>query len=133
MKRLYKERFDKKFLGVCGGLAQYFRLDASLIRLLFVFLVIFTGGIALIAYFLMALVMPLGPKSYVMANYRKLYRAREDRKIAGVCGGFAKYLRIDSTVVRIVLVVLCLITGIAPLLIFYLLAIAIIPEEPTSY
>ncbi|HMD97236.1 MAG TPA: PspC domain-containing protein [Terriglobia bacterium] len=33
---------------------------------------------------------------------KKLHRSRRDRKIAGVCGGFAEYLEIDSTLVRVV-------------------------------
>lgn len=133
MRRLYKERHDKKFLGVCGGLAQYFKFDSSIIRLLFIIATIFTGGIVLIVYLVLGLVMPLGPKSYVVANYRKLYRSRNDRRIAGVCGGLGKYLRIDSNILRIVLIVLCLVTAVVPILVFYFLAIGIVPEEPTSY
>tara|TARA_Y100001970_G_C13853746_1_gene660643 strand:+ start:297 stop:695 length:399 start_codon:yes stop_codon:yes gene_type:complete len=132
MKRLYKERFDKKFLGVCGGLAQYFKFDASIIRLLFVLGTIFSGGIILIIYLVLGLVMPYGPKSYIVADYRKLYRSRSDRRVAGVCGGLGKYLRIDSNILRIVLIVICLVTAVVPIVLFYLLAIGIIPEEPTS-
>ena len=131
MKRVYKERFDKKFLGVCGGLAQYFQFDASIIRLLFVIATILTGGIVLLVYFFLAFVLPMGPKSYVLANYKKLYRSRKDRRIAGVCGGVGKYLRIDSNILRVILIVICLATAVFPVMIVYFLAIGIIPEEPT--
>ncbi len=130
MKRLYKERFDKKFLGVCGGLAQYFQFDASIIRLLFVLLTIFTGGIVFLVYLFLGLIIPLGPKSYVLANYRKLYRSRRDRRVSGVCGGFAKYLKINSNIIRIGVLVLCLITAVIPVLIFYFVATGVVPEEP---
>ena len=42
-------------------------------------------------------------------SYRRLTRSLTDRKIAGVCGGIAKYLNIDPTVVRIIflLALLC--------------------------
>ena len=40
-----------------------------------------------------------------MEDYKKLTRSRTDRKIAGVCGGLAKYLNIDSTVVRILFLI----------------------------
>ena len=45
-----------------------------------------------------------------MDNYRKLTRSTTDRRIAGVCGGLAKYLNVDPTVVRI-LFLLALICG----------------------
>ena len=38
-------------------------------------------------------------------SYRRLMRSVTDRKIAGVCGGLAKYLNVDPTVVRIVFLV----------------------------
>lgn len=37
-----------------------------------------------------------------MDNYKRLTRSTTDRRIAGVCGGVAKYLNVDPTVVRIV-------------------------------
>lgn len=38
-------------------------------------------------------------------THRKLYRSTSDKKIAGVCGGLANYLDVDSTVVRIVFLI----------------------------
>lgn len=40
-----------------------------------------------------------------MESYKKLTRSRTDRKIAGVCGGLARYLNIDPTVVRILFLI----------------------------
>ena len=56
-KRLYKSTTDKKLCGVCAGIAQYFNLDPTLIRLAWV---IFTllGGSGIIAYIIAAIVMP---------------------------------------------------------------------------
>ena len=56
-KRLYKSREDKKLCGVCGGIAEYFELDPSIIRLAWV---VFTllGGSGIIAYIIAAIVMP---------------------------------------------------------------------------
>ena len=56
-KRLYKSREDKKLCGVCGGIAEYFELDPTLIRLAWV---VFTllGGSGIIAYIIAAIVMP---------------------------------------------------------------------------
>ena len=56
-KRLYKSREDKKLCGVCGGIAEYFELDPTIIRLAWV---VFTllGGSGIIAYIIAAIVMP---------------------------------------------------------------------------
>ena len=56
-KRLYKSDFVKKLCGVCGGIAEYFGFDSTIVRL---GLVIFTllGGSGIIAYIVAALVMP---------------------------------------------------------------------------
>lgn len=58
-KRLYKSRKDKKMLGVLGGVSEYFGIDSSLLRIVFLVLLIFTGGIPLIIlYFLSDWVLP---------------------------------------------------------------------------
>ena len=56
-KRLYKSDKDKKVCGVCGGIANYFDVDPTAIRLAWV---IFTlaGGSGLIAYIIAAIIMP---------------------------------------------------------------------------
>ena len=41
-----------------------------------------------------------------MAQARKLYRSRTNRKLAGVCGGLAQYLSTDATLIRVLFVVL---------------------------
>ncbi len=56
--------------------------------------------------------------------------SREDKKIAGVCGGLGEYLKIDPTVVRLAFIFVGAITAFAPLLIAYLVAWAIVPTEP---
>ncbi|MGG4496992.1 PspC domain-containing protein [Brevibacillus reuszeri] len=61
---------------------------------------------------------------------RRLYRSRQDKKLFGVCGGIAHFLGIDSTLVRLGVVVLTVTTGI-PILIYILLAM-IMPKEPQS-
>jgi phage shock protein PspC (stress-responsive transcriptional regulator) len=60
---------------------------------------------------------------------KKLYRSKTDKKVAGVCGGLAKYLGIDITVVRLICLLACLFTGIG--LVAYIVAALVIPEEPT--
>ncbi|HLI30228.1 MAG TPA: PspC domain-containing protein [Terriglobia bacterium] len=65
------------------------------------------------------------PKSF--RSKRKLTLSREDKKIGGVCGGFAKYSGADATLIRLAWVMLALLGGWG--LIGYLIAWLIIPAE----
>ena len=58
-KRLMRSWQDRKLAGVCGGIAEYTNTDAVLIRVLLVALVIFSAGVALLAYFGAWIIMPL--------------------------------------------------------------------------
>lgn len=61
---------------------------------------------------------------------KKLYRSLTDKKIAGVCGGMAEYLNVDSTVLRLIWLASVLLAGCGGLL--YLIAWFVIPEEPAK-
>ena len=56
-KKLFKSREDKKLCGVCGGIAEYFEMDSTVVRLLWVLFTLF-GGCGIIAYIIAAIVMP---------------------------------------------------------------------------
>ena len=56
-KKLYKSAHDKKICGVCGGVAEYLGMDATVVRLITVALVVF-AGLSLWAYIIAALIMP---------------------------------------------------------------------------
>lgn len=56
-KKLYLSNKDKKILGVCGGLAEYFDIDSTLIRVGFI-LLFFGFGTGLLAYIIIGLVVP---------------------------------------------------------------------------
>ena len=62
-KILYKLQNGKKIFGVCGGIAEYFDIDPTIVRLLWIFLV-FCAGTGILAYIVAALIMP--NKSEVM-------------------------------------------------------------------
>lgn len=59
-KKLYRSNTDRKLCGVCGGFAEYFDLDPTIIRLIFIFLTLFGGG-GLLIYLICALVIPKSP------------------------------------------------------------------------
>lgn len=59
MKKLQKSSSDKKLSGVCGGIANYFGTDATLVRVGLIVLVIATGVFpGIIGYMILAVVMP---------------------------------------------------------------------------
>jgi phage shock protein C len=60
-RRLYRSRTDRKLAGVCGGLAQYFNTDATLMRVLFVILALL-GGPGLVIYLVLWIVVPEEPE-----------------------------------------------------------------------
>lgn len=59
-KRLYRSRTDTMLGGVCAGLAKYFNLDPTVVRLIFVLLFILAGQ-GLLIYLILWLVVPLEP------------------------------------------------------------------------
>ena len=56
-KKLYRSSTNKKLFGVCGGLAEYFDMDATVIRVIYLLLLL-GAGVGLLAYLVCALVMP---------------------------------------------------------------------------
>lgn len=66
-KKLYKSRSDKKIDGVCGGIAEYFEVDSTLIRLGWIIFSLM-GGSGIICYFLAMLIMPQRPENIIDAN-----------------------------------------------------------------
>lgn len=61
-KKLYRSKTNRKLLGVCGGLAEYFGLDATIFRLMLVFAIVFAGA-GILAYFIAALIIPENPEA----------------------------------------------------------------------
>lgn len=58
-KKLYKSNTEKKLCGVCGGIAEYFDFDVTLVRLAWVLFTLL-GGSGIVAYIIAALVIPNG-------------------------------------------------------------------------
>ena len=100
--------------GVCAGLAAYFDADVTLIRLAWVILSIVPGLLlgGVLVYAVCWILLPV-----VTLDERPVYRGPRltrsvaDRQIAGVCGGLAEYLGLDSTIFRVLSVVLAIYPG----------------------
>jgi len=68
MKRLYRSRDDRIIAGVAGGIGQYFGIDPTLVRLAFVAFTLAGGGSGLLAYLILAVLMPLEPAPGMVAG-----------------------------------------------------------------
>ena len=61
VKKLYRSNSDRMIAGICGGLGEYFGIDSTLVRLIFVFGAIFTGSALFWVYLIMLIVVPEEP------------------------------------------------------------------------
>ncbi|MEP7144994.1 MAG: PspC domain-containing protein, partial [Ferruginibacter sp.] len=98
-KRLFRNENDKVIGGVCGGLANYFNLDTTLVRIIFILFAI--GGIGLLAYFILWIAVPSSASSEIGSTRKKLFRNPDEKIIAGVCSGIGNYFGVSSWVPRI--------------------------------
>ena len=133
-KKLFRSKHDKMMAGVCGGLGSYFNLDPTIIRLIAIFLCVFTAILPLlIVYVILACVIPAESDEYPLnKSYKKLYRSIRDRKLAGICRGIGSITTIDPVFLRLLLLFLCIFTGVIPLLLAYFIGWIIIPEYPAG-
>jgi len=61
-KRLYRSRTDRLILGVAGGIAEYFGVDPTLVRVGLLLALLLTGPAAPVVYFVLALIIPETPE-----------------------------------------------------------------------
>ena len=130
-RRLVRLPADGKIAGVCAGLAAYFDVDVTLIRLAWVVLSIVPGGIVggLVAYVIAWAIVPEAPGTPVPRAGRRLERSATNVQIAGVCAGIAEYFGADPTVVRVIWAVLTIMPGAIVLgVLAYAMAWAIMPR-----
>ncbi len=134
-RRLRRSTSERRIAGVCGGLAEYFDIEVSLVRLAWVVLTIIPGAIFLgvLAYLAAWVLMPESKEvsGARPASAKRLARSATDRKIGGVCGGLAEFFSVDSTAVRLLWIVLSFFPGaIVCGVIAYFVACLIMPMVP---
>jgi len=95
-RRLYRDSSNRIIAGVCSGIAQYFKIDPLIVRILF-FLAVLPGLITYLIFWLGVPTKDFDP------NLRKtFYRDPDDKIIGGVAKGIANYLKADVTLIRII-------------------------------
>ena len=158
-RRLYRDLAHRKIAGVCAGLAQYFRVNPLLIRLIFLALVFLpnligglnyfpgTGwlhhhfdfaGLSVIAYVVLWIALPKrndAPEPIDTLDFggkltgRKLFRDTDTGKVGGVSAGLAAYFQTDVVLVRVLFLVGLFLGGST--FVIYLILWAVVPEART--
>lgn len=132
-KKLYTSP-DKKLCGVCAGVADYFNLDPTLVRIIVCAVSLAVAVFpALFVYLIVALIVPQPPENYyqIFNNTSKKLRKSENKKLFGVCGGIAEYFSVDATIVRLLFVLSFLLFGYG--LGLYIVCAVIMPRfEPEN-
>lgn len=98
--RLHRDDNEKILGGVCGGLANYLRIDPTIVRLVFA-LITFMGGSGILLYILLWIILPSKPLDSVTST-KRLYRNPEEKVIAGVASGIASYFDIAVWIPRLI-------------------------------
>ena len=131
-RRLVRRPHEGRLGGVCAGMAEYFDTDVTLVRLAWVVLTLVPGAVlgGLIAYLAAWLIIPASAlPAPARTGVRRVTRSATDRQIAGVCGGLAAHFGLDSTIMRLVWVILTIFPGAIVFgVIVYLVAWFIMPD-----
>lgn len=100
-KRLYRDENQKVLGGVCSGIANYFGIDVTVVRVL---MVIFFG-VTFVPYLVLWVAIP-GTSSAVIGSQRKrLFRDNDDKVIAGVCSGLSQYFGVSIWIPRLLFLI----------------------------
>ncbi len=79
-KRLYRSRKEKVLGGVAGGLAEYFSIDPTLVRILFV-VTVFAGGSGILAYIILWIIIPEEPLIFDTNEEKAADTQEQDKKM----------------------------------------------------
>lgn len=107
--RLYRDDNDKLLGGVCSGVANYLRLDPTIVRLVLA-LIAFLGGSGILLYILLWIILPSKPLANTVST-KRLYRNPDEKVIAGVASGISAYFDIAVWIPRLIFV-FPLVTGV---------------------
>jgi phage shock protein PspC (stress-responsive transcriptional regulator) len=99
--RLYRDEKDKILGGVCAGIAHYFKLDPSVVRIVFALISIGGFGTGFLLYVVLWTFLPKTALSHNEVKSR-LFRNPDDKIFAGVAGGIAAYFDINSWIPRVI-------------------------------
>jgi phage shock protein PspC (stress-responsive transcriptional regulator) len=100
-KRLYRDEQNKVIGGVCAGIANYLKLDPTLVRVLWILLF----GISFFAYVLLWIAVPNTSANQIGGARKRLFRDIDAKVIGGVCAGLSKYFDVKVIYIRLLFLV----------------------------
>ena len=106
--RWYRSQCNTKIAGVCAGIGESMQKDPNLVRFAYVTCLLFSFGLAVIAYFVLAFILPLKPGS---KEYPRFYRSREKLWLLGIAAGLSEQSSISVTVWRLLFLFLTFISA----------------------
>ena len=112
-RKLYRDSSNRIIAGVCSGIAEYFKIDPIIVRIIFFIAV----PLNLVVYVIFWIGIPT--KDFDPNLRKKLYRDKENGIFGGIAQGLSNYLKIDVTVIRVFFVISLFFGGAG--LLFYVL------------
>lgn len=134
-KKLVRDTSNAIIAGVCSGMAVYFEVNPLWIRLgmvalaFGVFVLPSFFWTVFIGYIILWISMPGAPGLENKGQYKKFFRSRKDKVVAGLAAGLGKYTSIDPAIIRILFVLAIFMGGFG--LVVYLILWAITPQAKT--
>jgi phage shock protein PspC (stress-responsive transcriptional regulator) len=96
----YRNQSDKVLGGVCSGLANYLKIDPTVVRILFTLITLGGFGSGFLLYIILWIVLPA--RSMQQQVRRRLYRNPDEKVLGGVCSGIASYFNIGVWIPRLI-------------------------------
>ena len=103
-KQFYRDENNKKIGGVCSGIANFFGIDPTIVRLIALVLLIFYGT-GLLVYIILWICVPSSAAQVIGSSQRKLFRDVSNKTIGGVCAGLASYFDVSIWVPKVIFIV----------------------------
>lgn len=146
-RKLCLDSENKWILGICAGIAKYFEIETTFVRIAFI-IALFTFPYIVPIYIVMYFCLtkeskPLKSFGDTISNNKvgrhfrevdygkRLYKSGSDRRISGVCGGIAAYMETSSFLVRMVFILILFFGGPFIVLVYFALAI-ILNRDPNG-
>ncbi|MEP6513139.1 MAG: PspC domain-containing protein, partial [Parafilimonas sp.] len=100
-RKLYRDENDKILGGVCSGLADYFSIDPTVVRILFVIFF----GVTFIPYLILWVAIPSTATQQIGSARKRLMRDRDGKMIGGVCSGLSHYFNVNVWIPRVLFLI----------------------------
>jgi len=127
-KKLYRDNKKKILGGICAGIANYLHIDSVWIRIIMICLLLGTGGIFIIVYLILWIVLPSADLEE-NPSVKKLFRDADKKVVGGVSAGIASFFHTDTSLVRILFVVATFFSGMG--LVAYIILWIVLPTAKT--